>query len=149
MKKDSLYEVISKDERFTILSKLLDVSGIGDTVSAEKEIFTFFAPTDDAFNSLSERALKLLVSPEGKALAAAILKQHLIPKSYLYANDLRRQDSVKTMNGSKLKIEERTNVLHLEDAHVLTPGIAAANGVVFPIDKVLPAKYETVLAKNS
>lgn len=149
MRKESVYEIVSRDERFTILSRLLDSSGIGDVVAGEKEIFTVFAPTNDAFQSLSESALELLTSPEGRALAVAILRQHLIPKSYLYADDLRGQDSVKTMHGNKLKITEAANVLQLEGAHILTPGIAASNGVVFPIDKVLPAKGETVLARKT
>lgn len=149
MRTESVYEIISQDERFTILSKLLESSGLSDEISEGKEAFTFFAPTNDAFQNLSERALRLLISPEGRGLAAAILKQHLIPKSYLYADDLRTTNSVRTMHGNKLKISEKTNVLQLEDAHVLTPGIAAANGVVFPIDKVLPAKGKTIVGKDA
>lgn len=136
--KENVYNVIKNDERFTILQKILDSTGMGEAMSAERETFTFFAPTDDAFGSLSEKALRLLMSAEGQQLAAAILGQHLIPKSYLYANDLRSAGSVKTLNGSKMKIKEEKNALRFGKAHVLTPGIAASNGVVFPVDKVLP-----------
>ena len=99
-------------------------------------------------SSLSENALKTLISPEGKGAIAAILGQHLIPKSYLYSNDLRRKDSVKTLHGNKLKISEESNVLQLEEAHILLPGIAASNAVIFPIDKVLPAINKTFLSKS-
>jgi len=80
------------------------------------------------------------MSPEGTALVAAILGQHLVPKSCLYSNDLRRRDSVKTLHGNKLDIKKEANVLQLEEAHILMPGIVAANAVVFPVDKVLPAR---------
>ncbi|MGI8555739.1 MAG: fasciclin domain-containing protein [Pyrinomonadaceae bacterium] len=143
--KKNVYEVITKDERFRILSKILESTGIGEAMSKEKEIFTFFAPTDEAFCKLSKKALKILISPEGKELFAAIMGQHLVPKSYFYSDDLRRKDSVETMNGNKLKINEKANVLRLEEAHILMPGIAASNGVVFPVDKIIPARRKTVL----
>ncbi len=145
---ENVYEVIKNDKRFTILTEILKTTGIGEAMSEERETFTFFAPTDTAFNSLSENALKTLISPEGKGAIAAILGQHLIPKSYLYSNDLRRKDSVKTLHGNKLKISEESNVLQLEEAHILLPGIAASNAVIFPIDKVLPAINKTFLSKS-
>jgi uncharacterized surface protein with fasciclin (FAS1) repeats len=135
--KESVYEVINGDERFTILQQILESSGIGAAMSKERETFTFFAPTDEAFSHLSKPALRLLTSPEGRGLAARILGQHLIPKSYFYSNDLRAKDSVKNLNGNLLNVKEEKNTLLLEKAHVLTPGIAASNGVVFPVDKIL------------
>ena len=140
---ENVYDVIKNDERFTVLLKILDSTGIGEAMSQERETFTFFAPTNDAFNNLSEKALRLLTSPEGNVLVASILSQHLIPKSYLYSKDLRHKDSVKTLSGNKLKITEQDNVLQLEDAHILMPGIAASNAVVFPVDKIFRARQKT------
>lgn len=144
--KKNVYEVIKTDERFTILSKILKSTGIGKAMSNEREAFTFFAPTDAAFRQLSENALLLLTSPEGKGLVAAILGQHLIPKSYLYSNDLRRRDSVKNMRGKELSIKKEANTLQLEEARILMPGVAASNAIVFPIDKVLPARRKAMLS---
>lgn len=143
---ENVYEAIKHDERFTILSKILDRTGIGKAMSTERETFTFFAPTDDAFRRLSEKALILMMSPEGAGLVAAILGQHLVPKSYLYSSELRRKDSVKTLHGNKLKIREESNVLQIEEAHILMPVIAASNAVVFPVDKVLPARRRALSA---
>jgi uncharacterized surface protein with fasciclin (FAS1) repeats len=143
---ENVYEAIKHDERFTVLSKILDLTGIGKAMSAERETFTFFAPTDDAFHRLSEKALILMMSPEGAGLVAAVLGQHLVPKSYLYSNELRRKDSVKTLHGNKLKITEEANILLVEQAHILLPVIAASNAVVFPVDKVLPARRRALSA---
>lgn len=144
--KENVYEAIKHDERFTILSEILEATGIGEAMSNERETFTFFAPTDEAFRQLSEKSLTLLTSPEGTGLVAAILSQHLVPKSYLYSNDLRRKDSVKTLHGNKLEIKEAGNILQLEEAHILMPGIAASNAVVFPVDKVLPTRRKAASA---
>src|SRR5687768_17804365 len=96
---ENVYEAIKFDERFTILSKILESTGIGEAMSKERQALTFFAPVDDAFRRLSKRALILLLSPEGAGLVASILGQHLVPRSYLFSNDLRRKDSVKTLHG--------------------------------------------------
>jgi len=137
---ENVYEAIRHDDRFTILVKILKVTGIGEAMANERQAFTFFAPTDDAFRHLSGNALTLLMSVEGAGLVAAILGQHLIPKSYLYSNDLRRSDSVKTLHGNKLKIKEKQNMLQIEEAHILMPAITASNGIVFPVNKVLPVR---------
>lgn len=137
---EDVYEAIKHDERFTILSRILEITGIGEAMSHEREAFTFFAPTDAAFRHLSKKALTLLASPEGSGLVAAILAQHLIPKSYLYSNDLRRKRSVKTLHGNELRIQEEANILQIAEAHILMPAITASNAVVFPVDKVFPAR---------
>jgi uncharacterized surface protein with fasciclin (FAS1) repeats len=132
--------MIKHDDRFTILSAILETTGIGEAMANECKAFTFFAPTDFAFRRLSKKGFSLLMSPEGASLAALILGQHLVPMEYLYASDLRRKKSVKTMHGNKLEISENDNVLQLGEAHILLPAITASNAVVFPIDKVMRAR---------
>jgi len=143
---ENVYEAIKHDERFTILVKILKVTGIGEAMASERQSFTFFAPTDDAFRRLSDKALTLLMSVEGAGLIAAILGQHLVPQSYLYSDDLRRRDSVKTLHGNKLNIKEEENSLQIGEAHILKPAINASNAVVFPVDKVLPARRRAISA---
>src|SRR5688572_29846357 len=144
MKEKNVYEVIKGDVRFSILSKILDRTGIGTELANERDPFTFFAPTDEALERLPDIALRLLASAEGKEFARKILSEHLIPRSYLYAHDLRRTSSLNTLNGHKAKINTDKNVLSVGRAHVLTPGIAARNGVIFPIDRVLVARRRPV-----
>lgn len=139
-KREDVYEAIKHDDRFTILSAILENTGIGEAMAIESEGFTFFAPTDAAFRRLSKKAFALLASPEGSGLAAVILGEHVIPKKYLYSSDLRKKRSVETLHGNKLNIKEEDNVLQLEGAHILMPPIAAANAVIFPIDKVMRAR---------
>lgn len=137
-KKETVFETIKKDERFSLLAKMLENTGIGEAMSKERETFTFFAPTDDAFNDLSDEALEFLTSADGTEVVAALLSHHLVPKSYLYSNDLRERDSLESLSGTRLEITKEGNILRLGEAHILTPGISALNGVVFPVDKVLP-----------
>ena len=137
---ENVYEAIKRDERFKVLSKILKTTGIGEAMASEREAFTFFAPTDDAFRRLKRSALILLTSPEGAGIVAAILGQHLIPKSYLFSNELRSRDTVKTLHGNRLSIKESESILRIEEARILMPAITASNAVVFPVDKMLPAR---------
>lgn len=137
---ENVYEAIKRDEKFKILSKILKTTGIGEAMASERDAFTFFAPTDDAFRRLTKSGLILLMSTEGAGLVAAILGQHLVPKSCLFSNDLRSRDSVKTLHGNHLSIRKEESVLQIEEARILMPAITASNAVVFPVDKVLPAR---------
>ena len=61
---ENVYEAIRGDDRFKILSKIPKTTGIGEAMASEREAFTFFAPTGDAFRWLSKSALILLTSPD-------------------------------------------------------------------------------------
>jgi len=145
-KKEDVYKTIRKDKRFTILTEILEITGIGEAMSTEQEAFTFFAPIDSAFQNMGEKTLLLVRSPEGIGMLSAILGRHLVPKKYLYSNDLRIRKSVKTLHGADLKITNEANILQLDGAHILLPGIASSNAMVFPVDKVLPIKRIATMA---
>jgi uncharacterized surface protein with fasciclin (FAS1) repeats len=146
MKKENVYQIIKEDERFSVLHKILDRTGIGPAMAKEQKPFTFFAPTDDALSRLPKAALRLLTSSEGRDFAIALLAEHLIPDTYLYADDLRKTRSLKTLHGHKLHITNAKNVLSVGKAHVLTPGRAANNGVVFPVDRLLRTRRKRRVA---
>lgn len=140
MKKEDVYEVIRNDGRFSILSKILDRSGMGEALANEQKVFTFFAPTDEALSQLSKPALRLLMSPEGKELAMAMLGRHVIPQSYLYSTDLQRAGSLKPLFGREIKIAVKDNVVRYGKAPIKTPGIATRNAVIFAIDRLQPLR---------
>ena len=140
MTKENVYEIISQDKRFSVLAEILDKTGIGSLLAQQRSAFTFFAPTDEALLNLHSSALNLLKTKEGRDLAAALLTRHLIPNAYLYADDLRKRVSITTLHGNDLIISNENNSMKLGSAHVLTPGIAASNGVVFAVDQLLPIR---------
>ena len=144
MKNKNVYQVIKSDERFSILAQILESTGIGEAMAQEQKVFTFFAPTDTALSHFPQSAIKLLKSPDGKDLAVAILGRHVVPGTYLYSDDLRKQDRLKPLNGGYVKIKVEKNALKYGRAPVRTPGIAAMNGVVFPVDRILPARTRRI-----
>jgi uncharacterized surface protein with fasciclin (FAS1) repeats len=109
--------------------------------------FTVFAPTDTAFAALLEtlgddyNSLADFDTTEEKALLAQILKYHVVAGTAAYSMDLSNGQMVETAQGESVTvnltggvfIQDKTDV----DAAVAPADIAAGNGVVHIIDKVL------------
>jgi uncharacterized surface protein with fasciclin (FAS1) repeats len=133
----TVFDIIEQDEKFSILLQVLSQTGFGRALRHEEKPFTFFAPTDGAFYQFFKQDADRSVTAGSKLLIRSILGQHLIPGVALYSDDLRVKNSITTMEGTVLKIRRDEHRIFLNDAQILSPGIAAANGVVFAIDKVL------------
>ena len=133
----TVFDIIEQDEKFSILLRVLNETGFGRALRHEEKPFTFFAPTDGAFYQFFKQDADRLFNNGSKILITSILVQHLVPGVALYSDDLRSKSSVTTMDGVALKIHRDDHRIFLNEAQILSPGIAAANGVVFAIDKVL------------
>lgn len=139
----SVFDIIEADEKFSILLQILNKTGMGRAMRHEEKPFTFFAPTDGAFYQLFQQGAGGLLNGDSKILITSILGQHLIPGAALYSEDLRRREKVTTLEGTVLKIRHDNHRIFLDGAQIITAGIAATNGVVFAIDKVLLTVQQT------
>ena len=94
------------------------------------------APTDEAFAKLPEGALEDLLKPENKAKLQSVLTYHVVPGKVM-SRDAVKLNSAKTAQGSTIKIKATDNGVMVNDAHVVKADIAASNGVIHVIDKVI------------
>jgi uncharacterized surface protein with fasciclin (FAS1) repeats len=96
-----------------------------------------FAPTDEAFAKLPAGTLENLLKPENKAQLTAILTYHVVPGKLLAA-DVVKQSSLKTVQGSSLRVSIKggSNVL-VDNARVVKTDIVCSNGVIHVIDSVV------------
>jgi transforming growth factor-beta-induced protein len=131
----SIAEIAIEDGRFTTLVAALEAAGLAETLSGEGE-FTVFAPTDDAFAALPEGTVEsLLEDPEG-ALNDVLL-YHVVG-SAVPAETVVTLDSADTMQGEPVSIAVVDGEVILnESAKVITPDIAASNGIIHVIDAVI------------
>ena len=97
--------------------------------------FTVFAPTDDAFAAI-QSSVDSLLKPENKAKLANILTYHVVSGAHLAA-DLKDGSELTTVQGEKLKVTVNGGKVTIGGANVTTADVAASNGVVHLIDKVL------------
>ena len=100
--------------------------------------FTVFAPTDAAFAAI-QKDVDNLLKPENKAKLASILTYHVVSGKHMAA-DLKDGAELTTVQGEKLKVSVKGDKVMIGEANVTTADVAASNGVVHLIDKVLLPK---------
>ena len=117
------------------LATALKAADLVDTLKGPGP-FTVFAPTDEAFAKLPAGTLENLLKPENKAKLAAILTYHVVPGA-VKAEQVTKLDEAKTVNGAMAKVSTRDGKVMINDAIVVRADIAASNGVIHVIDKVI------------
>lgn len=95
--------------------------------------FTVFAPTDDAFAKLPAGTVDALLKDIPKL--TKILTYHVVSGKVMAA-DVVKLKSATTVEGSTVKIDATSGV-KVNDSTVVTPDVAADNGVIHVIDTVL------------
>jgi uncharacterized surface protein with fasciclin (FAS1) repeats len=133
----TLTKVIADSASFSTLTKALKATGL-DATLGNKDEFTVFAPTDEAFGKLPPETLTKLMLPENQEKLRMLLLYHVVA-GRVHAADL-TDGEVKTVNGEKLNIEVSTDEIKVDGTKVLSSDVSAANGIMHSIGKVLVPK---------
>ncbi len=120
---------------FNTLVAAVQAAGLVGTLKG-KGPFTVFAPTDEAFAALPAGTVENLLKPENKDQLVAILTYHVVPAKVMSGDIAGKQAQVLTVEGERLKVNARNGV-KVNNAKVVSADIAASNGVIHVIDKVL------------
>ncbi len=120
---------------FNTLAKALKAADLVDTLKGSGP-FTVFAPTDQAFNNLPPGALEALLKPENKGQLRSILTYHVVP-GRVTGSDVMKLTSAKTVNGQEVRISVLKNVVRVNEAKVTKTDVAASNGLIHVIDRVI------------
>ena len=117
---------------FTTLVAAVKAAGLVDTLKGAGP-FTVFAPTDEAFAKLPAGTVEGLL--KDLPTLKQILTYHVVAGKVMAA-DVVKLKSAKTVEGSEVKIDATSGV-KINNATVVTPDVAADNGVIHIIDTVL------------
>src|SRR6478735_3517852 len=121
--------------QFKTLAAALKAADLVDTLKGPGP-FTVFAPTDEAFAKLPPGTVENLLKPENKAKLTAILAYHVVPGA-VNAEQVTKLTEAKTVNGAMVKVSTKGGKVTINDATVVKADIAASNGVIHVIDKVI------------
>ena len=121
--------------QFKTLAAALEAAGLVSTLKGAGP-FTVFAPTDEAFAELPAGTVENLLKPENKQQLTEILTYHVVPGKVMAA-DVVGIDEAKSVNGKMIDVEVDGGSVKVNDAAVTTADIAASNGVIHIIDKVI------------
>jgi uncharacterized surface protein with fasciclin (FAS1) repeats len=123
---------------FKTLVAAVQAAGLVDTLKGAGP-FTVFAPTDEAFAKLPAGTVEDLLKPENKDKLVAILTYHVLPGKVMAADIAGKDMMAKSVQGSEVHVMATKGVM-VDDANVVTADVAADNGVIHVIDKVIMPK---------
>ncbi len=123
---------------FTVLVEAVQAAGLVETLSGPGP-FTVFAPTDaafaDALTTLGITKEQLFADTEN---LKTILTYHVVAGEVMAADVMTMDgEDVPTVAGPTVRVTIDGETVMINDAKVTTADIAASNGVIHVIDKVL------------
>lgn len=125
-------EATAQQPQLHTLNKLLADAGMADTLKGPGP-YTVFAPSDDAFKAVPAKTMSALAND--KQLLRQVLSYHVVAGK-LNAADVSNRN-VKSVQGAELALSKSGTFVTVDDAMVVQADVAAGNGVVHVIDRVL------------
>ena len=126
----SLSDTLARNPQLSTLNSLVQKAGLKDTLNSAT--YTVFAPNNEAFKAVPAKTLEELAS--NPARLKDVLSYHVVAGK-LAAADIK--GPVKSLQGSNLPLARAGQYITIEDAMVVQADVAASNGVVHVIDRVL------------
>ena len=130
---ETIVDIINKGKHFTKLAAALKFTGLDKTLS-QKGLFTLFAPTNAAFDKIPKATLDQVLT--NKVLLTKILLYHVVAGKFT-TPDLLKLKTLKTAEGSDVKITNLKNVLRINRSRMAAKGVEATNGEIHVIGLLL------------
>ncbi|XP_034038146.1 transforming growth factor-beta-induced protein ig-h3 isoform X2 [Thalassophryne amazonica] len=137
----TIMDILKAEDRFSLLVGAIQTTGMTELLNQQGAL-TFFAPTNDAFNSMSPTELNRLMSNHQEL--SAVLKYHL-GKGMLVSGGIGSHTRVEPLQGDKLELGLRNYTVYINKVPVTEADLMATNGVVHAIKaiiKPLPPKVD-------
>jgi uncharacterized surface protein with fasciclin (FAS1) repeats len=139
---ENIVQIAAGDERFSTLVAAVTAAGLAETLSGPGP-FTVYAPVNDAFAALPEGTVDTLLLPENKGQLTDILLYHVDDRQLNAADIPVGSNYFKPLlTSARLCITKSSGGVTIDDgsgtmANVIIADIAADNGVIHVVDKVL------------
>jgi len=144
---DDLGQALGKSSDLGTMAGFVKDAGLDQALGGIGN-YTLFAPTDAAFNQITEDRRKQLAAKENRPRLLAMLRQH-IATGYVTPADLTRglagnggAATLATMAGAPIRLHRTGDAILLGQGdagpRIVGAPITARNGVIYRIDKVIP-----------
>jgi transforming growth factor-beta-induced protein len=130
----TIVDIAVGNPSFSTLVTAVKAAGLVETLSG-KGPFTLFAPTNEAFAALPKGTVEALLKPENRDALRKVLTYHVVSGNVM-AKDL-RTGKVTTVAGSTVAVKVQSGQVGVNNATVVKADIAAKNGIIHVINKVL------------
>lgn len=145
----NVVQVAQSDSRFSILVEAVQAAGLTDTLTAPGP-YAVFAPTNDAFSALlGELGVTKDQLLANKPLLTAVLKYHVVA-GQVPSSAVPLGKAINPVGGGFFKIDKVGTGLVITDGRnrtskIVQADIAASNGVIHSIEKVLLPADKTIV----
>ncbi|SMF77129.1 fasciclin domain-containing protein [Pseudobacteriovorax antillogorgiicola] len=129
----SIVDIALADSQFSTLVELLTKADLVAALQGDAKL-TVFAPTNAAFAALTDEQREAVNS--NPDLRKAILTYHVVEGTFSGA-DVSSEKELATLNGAYLFAEVKDDGLMVQGAKVTAGDVAASNGVIHVINKVM------------
>ena len=137
-KEPDIIDIAASNPDFSTLVAAVKAAGLVETLKGDGP-FTVFAPTNAAFAALPKGTVENLLKPENKDQLVKVLTYHVVPGAVTSDQLAGKRLNVATVQGQTVHIDGRNGV-KVNRSRVTTADIAASNGVIHVIDRVLLPK---------
>lgn len=131
----NITQVVNVDKNLKTIKKGVHASDMDQLLSSTGP-YTFFAPTDLAFDKLEKGFMENLLEPNNRARLADLIKNHVISGKIDF-KDLKDGDKLVTVNNNELSVQIKEGVVSIGNATVQAREAKISNGVIHITDTVL------------
>ncbi len=97
--------------------------------------YTLFAPTDQAFKSMSNMSVDQLMQPQNREQLIKLLRSHIVADN-VTPKMARELNKAETLNGNNVDLSAKNGQIMVGNAKVVGKSIQQGNIRVYPIDQV-------------
>ena len=134
-KMSNITQVVRTEKNMTTLKKSIIATDL-DQVLSSAGPYTFFAPSDLAFQKLEVGILEDLLLRENKKKLTDLLNLHVVAGNIPF-KDLKDGEKLKTLNGKELLVEVTEAKVTIAGAAIQNHDVKTSNGVIHSLDTVL------------
>ncbi|MEP7377355.1 MAG: fasciclin domain-containing protein [Chitinophagaceae bacterium] len=131
----NITQVVNTDKNLKTLKRGVHASDLDQLLSSTGP-FTFFAPSDLAFEKLDKNVMENLLEPQNRSKLADLMNNHIVT-GRIFFNELKDGDNLTTVNGRKLLIQVTDGKVSIGDTSILANPIKISNGVIHSTDTVM------------
>jgi uncharacterized surface protein with fasciclin (FAS1) repeats len=131
----NITQVVNVDKNMKTLKKAIHFSDL-DQLLSSTDPFTFFAPTDLAFEKQGANYIEDMLNPITRDTLAQLMNNHIVAGKVAFS-DLKDGDRLETVNGKQLLVEVKNGVVHIGEATIVAREQKVSNGVIHLSDGVL------------
>ncbi len=131
----NITQVVNVDKNLKTLKKGVHASDLDQLLSSTGP-FTFFAPSDTAFEKLDKGAMEKLLEPQNRAKMADLINNHIVAGKFAF-DALKDGETLTTVNGKALQVHIKDGTTSIGSCIIHARDAKISNGVMHLADSVM------------